>query len=123
VIAAATPAAARYTRDWVAVGACTPSAAHAAPDLDARFVAVTWTLTCPSLGAELDLDLSAFFTADSRHEAIVRVDGRDPIVVRSSTPRWSIPVGDQKFPWGWWVVIPGAVLGLGGVMLLRRRAT
>ena len=115
-IAAATPAASRYTRDWVAAGGCTPSGERAAPDLDGRFVAVTWTLACPSLGDELDLDLSAFFTVDPRHEAIVRVDGGDPIVIRKTTPRWSIPIGNGTRSWAWWLLIPAVALGLGLVV-------
>lgn len=106
-IAAATPAAARYTRDWVAAAGCTPSAEHAAPDLDGRFVAVTWTLSCPHLTDELDLDLSAFFAVDPRHEAIVSVDGGAPIVIRQAAPRWAIPIGTETLPWAWWLLLPG----------------
>jgi hypothetical protein len=122
-IAAATPAAARYTRSWVTVGGCAPSAEHAAPDLDGRFVAVTWTLACASLGGELDLDLSAFFAVDPRHEAIVRVDGNEPIVIRAATPQWSIPIGGQKSSWAFWLLVPAGVLGIGLVALLRRPGT
>ena len=117
-IAAATPAASRYTREWVTVLGCTPSDEHAAPDLDNRFVAVTWTLACPSIGDELDLDLSRFFAVDPRHEAIVRLDSGEPFVMRAAAPRWSLPVPGQKITWTWWLLIPaGAVCGL---LLVRK---
>jgi hypothetical protein len=118
-IAAATPAASRYTRDWVTVAGCTPSAERAAPDLDGRFVAVTWTLACRSLGDELDLDLSAFFAVDARHEAIVRIDGGDPIVIRASSPQWSIPRGDDSASWAWWLLIPAVMLAV-GIVVVRK---
>ncbi len=122
-IAAATPAAARYIRGWLAVAGCTAGEARAAPDLDGRFVAVTWTLGCPSLGDELDLDMSAFFAVDPRHEAIVRVDGGEPIVIRAAAPTWSIPIGRAPRPRGW-LAIPLVLAGLGaiGVAYRRRKA-
>jgi hypothetical protein len=122
-IAAATPAASRYTREWVTVAGCTPSNERAAPDLDNRFVAVTWTLTCPSIGDVIDLDLSAFFAVDPRHEAIVRVDGGEPIVIRAATPQWSIPIGESRTSWAWWLLVPAVVLGAGLVVVLRRPGT
>lgn len=122
-IAAATPAASRYTRSWVTVGGCTPSAEHAAPDLDGRFVAVAWTLTCPNLGDELAVDLRAFFAVDPAHEAIVRVDGGDPIVIRAKAPEWSIPIGHGSRSWAWWLLVPAGVLGIGVIALLRRAGT
>lgn len=120
-IAAATPAASRYTRAWLTVAGCTPGDARAAPDLDGRFVAVTWTLTCAAIGDEIDLDLSTFFAVDPRHEAIVRLDGGDPIVIRASAPRWTLPLEPQKISWAWWLLIPAALVGVGGVVLARRR--
>lgn len=121
-IAAATPVAARYVRGWVRAAGCTPSAARAAPDLDGRFVAVTWTLSCPGLADDLQLDLSEFFAVDPRHEAIVRVDGADPIVIRALAPQWSIPIGAPSRPWARWLVIPALVVaGLGATVLRRRR--
>ena len=117
-IAAATPAASRYTRAWVTVSGCTPSDERAAPDLDNRFVAVTWMLTCPSIGDELDLDLSAFFAVDRRHEAIVRLDGGEPIVIRAAAPHWSLPVAGQKITWTWWLLIPAGIAC--GLLLIKK---
>lgn len=122
-LAAATPAAARYIRAWLTVAGCTAREERAAPDLDGRFVAVTWTLACPSLGDDLDLDLSAFFAVDARHEAIVRVDGGEPIVIRAVAPQWSIPIGSAPRR-RWWLAIPLVAVGLGaiGVAYRRRKA-
>lgn len=119
-IAAATPAAARYTRAWVTITGCTPGDAHAAPDLDGRFVAVSWTVRCAAAPTELDLDLGAFFAVDPRHEAIVRVGAEPPIVLRSSAPRWVIPVADGGIWRGWWLIAAGTVLVVVGIALRLR---
>ncbi len=120
--AAGTPAAGRYTRDWVVITGCTAGDASAGPDLEGRFVAVRWELHCRGNPDELDLDLSRFFSVDSRHEAIVRVVGQGPIVVRSTSPRWVIPVGDDPPPCRWWLAIPGiAGVAMVGVVRSRRR--
>ncbi len=117
-IAAATPAAARYTRDWVIVGGCTPGAERATPDLDGRFVAVTWTLACGEIGDDLDLDLSPFFAVDPRHEAIVRLDGEAPVVIRATQPRWSLPIAHPTISWLWWLLIPVGMVGC--VVMVRK---
>lgn len=126
VIDAAQPAAARYVRDWVTITGCTPSDEHAAPDLDGRFVAVTWRVHCSAAPDEIDLDLRAFFAQDAQHEAIVRVGGGEPIVVRASQPRWTIPVEDRPRSRAYWLIPPAIVVVFGGVAIglrrLRRRA-
>ncbi len=121
--AASTPAAARYTRDWVAIADCTPADESAAPDLDGRFVAVRWQLRCHGNPDELDVDLGRFFAVDPRHEAIVRVAGEAPFVARATSPRWVIPVGDDAPGRGsWWLVAAGVVAVAGvGFVLSRRR--
>lgn len=119
-LAAATPAAARYTRGWVAISGCVPADERAAPDLDGTLVAVTWTLRCGAAPRELDLDLGAFFAIDPRHEAIVRVGTDPPIVLRASAPRWVIPVGPDGIWWGVWVAGASAVVIFLGLFLGMR---
>ncbi|CAN5900923.1 hypothetical protein BH11MYX3_BH11MYX3_32090 [soil metagenome] len=122
-LAASTAAAARYVRDWVAIAGCTPGDALAAPDLDGRFVVVRWDLGCHGISDELDLDLARFFAIDPRHEAIVRVGREAPIVVRSTSPRWMIPINDDAPGHRWWLLVPGvaAVAGVGFLLNRRRR--
>ena len=112
----------RTARDWIAIEGCTAGEATAAPDLDGRFVAVTWTLQCSAAPDELDVDLTGFFAADRRHEAIVHVSHSDaPIVIRADAPRWTIPVGKPGIWRGWWAVIPASVVGVAlGALLMRQ---
>lgn len=122
-IAAATPAVARYVRGWIAIVGCSPGGERATPDLDNRFVAVTWEARCTPLPDELELDLSPFFAVDPLHEAIVRVSGGEPIVIRAANPRWAIPLGRPPRSLLWYVV-PASILALGlaglGLRRLRR---
>ena len=83
------PAVAPYVAHWIAVTsygrACTADAPRAAPDVDGKFVAVTWSSVCA--GVPTELDFHAFFAVDQRHVAIVHVEptGRDAIV-RADAP-------------------------------------
>jgi hypothetical protein len=119
-IAAATPAVASYVRGWIAIAGCPPSGERATPDLDNRFVAVTWEARCASRPDELDLDLAPFFAVDPRHEAIVRISGGEPIVIRAAHPRWEIPLGGSPRSVLWYV-LPACGLGLGLAVLWLRR--
>jgi hypothetical protein len=124
-IAAAKPAAAAFVQSWIAISGddqlCAPAPATAAPDLDGRFVAVTWRVHCSAAPSEIGLDLRAFFAQDPRHEAIVRVGGEDPLVIRADHPHWAIPVEESQSRRG--VVAIGLAIGLAlttGVITVRR---
>jgi hypothetical protein len=111
---------ARWVRDWISITGCTPGEAHEAPDIDGRFIAVTWQVQCPAVPEEIDVDLSAFFAADRQHEAIVRTPHTKPIVIRADAPRWTIPVGKPGIWRGWWLLIPGILVGvIVGFFLVR----
>jgi hypothetical protein len=124
-IAAAQPAAAAFVQAWIAIDRdgdrCAPGPATAAPDLDRRFVAVTWRVQCSAAPSEIGLDLRAFFAQDPRHEAIVRIGSADPIVIRASEPHWVIPV-EEPHGHRAVILIGAAVLAAmtGGVIGLRR---
>jgi hypothetical protein len=94
--AAATPAVAPYVAHWLAIEACDATAPAARPDDDAKFVVVTWAVTCTTTD-ELRLDFTAFFAVDQRHIAIVRLaaPGTDPIdaILRASSPRLVLRAG------------------------------
>lgn len=124
-IAAAQPAAAAFVQAWIAISGddhlCTPGPASAAPDLDHRFVAVTWRVQCSAAPSEIGLDLRAFFAQDPRHEAIVHIGSADPLVIRASDPHWVIPVEEPHGHRG--VVLAGAAVLAAltaGVIGLRR---
>src|SRR5215207_595361 len=84
-----------FVASWIAIrtpdgAACTIAAPRAAADADAKFIDVTWDVTCGAKIEKLVLDFTRFFALDQRHEAIVSVHAPgehvEPIVVRISDP-------------------------------------
>jgi hypothetical protein len=112
--AAAVPAAAAHVARWLALGlptgaACAPGPATAERDPDGRLVVVAWSATCPALAAALRVDLSAFFAADPRHEALVTLrragaEHIDPRVVRAGAPVVELAIG-APLGLGDWVAV------------------
>lgn len=78
-------------------------AVRIADDADARFVAVSWRLTCPREITALALDFSTFFLLDAAHTMVVRVEGQgepldtvvgiedSPLELRLAEPPRSFP--------------------------------
>lgn len=107
--AAAAPIA-PYVAAWLAVAlddgrACPAAAARAQPDLDGRFVVVTWRVACPDAIGALALDFHGFFAVDARHEAIVSVhavgEEAEPAIVRSADPVLAIRAGETPSLLAW----------------------
>ncbi|MCX5745173.1 MAG: HupE/UreJ family protein [Proteobacteria bacterium] len=87
--ASADPAAAAYVARWLTLltdRPCAPGPATSAPDPDRAFVVVTWRVTCQAAIVALRVDLTQFFAADQRHEAIVTLGAGAPAIVRASQP-------------------------------------
>jgi len=110
VAAATTPVVAAYVARWLTLapdgGApCPAGEPHAAADADARFVVVTWPVTCGADLARLALDFAGFFAVDPRHEAIVTVHAAgaagDAVVVRSAEPVLRVRAGEPLGLGGW----------------------
>lgn len=78
-------------------------AVRIADDGDARFIAVSWRLTCPREITALALDFSTFFLLDAAHTMVVRVEGQgepldtvvgiedSPLELRLAEPPRSFP--------------------------------
>jgi len=87
-----------YVQRWLVLARCTASepTMHIA---DAKFVAVMWTATCAST-RELELDFSAFFALDKRHEAFVQLvaPGVEPVqtIVRANETKVTLRPGTQR---------------------------
>jgi hypothetical protein len=98
--AVASPAVAPYVAHWIATSsygrACTAGAPK--PTADDKFVAVSWTATCP--GVPTDLDFKTFFALDKRHVAIVHVApaGNDAIV-RADAPALVLRAKPSLLAW------------------------
>ena len=82
---------------WLVLGGCTSSPER--HRTDDRFMAVTWTATCPTT-RELHLDFTAFFALDQRHEAFVRLvaPGHAPeqTIVRASESMVTLVPGEAR---------------------------
>lgn len=87
--AIAHPAVPAYIAGWLAIGGCNAGPATATADADKRFIVVAWSATCAST-EKLEVDLSPFFVVDQRHEAIVTLNGGEPVIVRAARPRITI---------------------------------
>jgi len=92
-----------YVQRWLVLAGCTTDAPHAAA-VDDKFIAVTWTATCPRTD-ELAVDLSALFALDARQEVIVQLaaPGKHPIqtVVRGAEPRVVLRAGEAPSLLAW----------------------
>ncbi len=99
-----------FVASWVAVrtpdgATCAIASPRAAPDADARFIDVTWDVTCANAVDRIVLDFTRFFALDQRHEAIVSVHAPgekvEPTVVRISEPILTITPGESTSLLGW----------------------
>lgn len=101
--ALAHPAVATYVQHWLALAGCTVDAPRAAA-ADAKFLAITWTATCPRVDA-LDVDLSALFALDPRQEVIVQLaaPGAQSIqtIVRGAQPKVTLRAGESPSLFAW----------------------
>jgi hypothetical protein len=88
---------AAYVQKWLVLGACTATTPRAAA-ADAKFLAITWTATCPRVD-ELALDLSALFALDAKQEVIVQLaaPGRPTIqtIIRADHARTTLRAGES----------------------------
>ncbi|HEY5920909.1 MAG TPA: HupE/UreJ family protein [Kofleriaceae bacterium] len=79
--ALAATAVAPYVQKWLALGGCTVDAPRVAA-ADDKFLAITWTATCPRTD-ELALDLTALFALDARQEVIVQLAAQGKATVQT----------------------------------------
>jgi len=107
--AAAAPIA-PYVAGWLALGLgdgrpCPAAAPHAGPDVEGRFVVVTWRASCPEAIGALALDFHGFFAVDARHEAILTVhaagDDAEPAIVRATEPTITMRAGETPSLLAW----------------------
>ncbi len=96
-------AVAPYVQRWLVLAGCTADTPKAAA-ADAKFLAITWTATCPH-GDALALDLTALFTLDPRQEVIVQLaaPGTQPIqtIVRADQATLTLRAGQSPSLLAW----------------------
>jgi hypothetical protein len=92
-----------YVQRWLVLAGCTTSA-PAASAVDAKFLAITWTATCPRV-EELTLDLSALFALDAKQEVIVQLaaPGRSTIqtIIRADHANTTLRAGESPSLVAW----------------------
>jgi hypothetical protein len=92
-----------YVQRWLVLAGCTTTPPTAAAT-DAKFLAITWTATCPRVD-ELTLDLSALFALDAKQEVIVQLaaPGRSTIqtIIRADHAKTTLRAGESPSLVAW----------------------
>jgi hypothetical protein len=92
-----------YVQRWLELTGCTATTPQLAA-ADAKFLAITWTATCPRVD-ELALDLTALFALDARQEVIVQLaaPGRSTIqtIVRADHAKTTLRAGESPSLLAW----------------------
>ncbi|HEX5062876.1 MAG TPA: HupE/UreJ family protein [Kofleriaceae bacterium] len=92
-----------YVQHWLVLTGCTASAPRA-NRVDDKFIAVTWTATCPRVDA-VEVDLGALFALDRRQEAIIQLakPGSETIqtIVRAEQGKVTLRAGQSPSLLAW----------------------
>jgi hypothetical protein len=92
-----------YVQRWLVIAGCTPTT-PAAVASDSKFLAISWTATCPQVDA-LALDFTALFALDVKQEVIIQLaaPGRSTIqtIVRADQAKTTLRPGETPSLLAW----------------------